>query len=160
MNVRILAVVALLVPALTGCPRATLDLEVPGLADITGSRLSDEEQIARVLDDVHRGMESRRIYKVLAHVSKNYYDEEGRDYAAIQAYLNRLFSEYRDIRITRARPQVFVQGNRARALETFGTNAAGAGPGADRMLSLQGQVTVYFEKIGGTWQIVQWGTIR
>jgi len=153
-----LAVSLLFVALLTGgCPKGGSPIDIPG---ITGPKMSDTEQIVDVLDDVHRGIENKRIYKVLAHVSKNYYDKEGRDYTAIQAYLNRLFKDYRDIRITRTRPRVIVQGDRARAVETFGTRAKSTNPTSRRAINLQGQVTVYLEKTGDTWQIVEWGAIQ
>jgi hypothetical protein len=145
----------LVMVAVSGC-RGTAPVEIPG---ITGPKLTDEEQILSVLDDVHRGMESRRIFKVLAHVSRSYRDAEGRDYEAIQLYLNTLFKRYRELNITRVRPKIVVQGTRARATETFGTIAVPFDPD-DREIDLHGQVDVYLEKIGDTWQITEWGSIR
>jgi len=119
--------------------------------------MSDEEQIVRVLDDVHRGMQSRKIYKVLAHVSRTYADAEGRDYNGMQVYLNDLFKSYKEISITRVQPQVYVEGNRARAVETFGTRAEPFNANENPPMILQGQMNVYLEKSGSTWQIVEWG---
>ena len=152
-----LIVLLVVLAALTGCQKGT---NIPGLrelSELSGLAPSDEERIAAVLDDVHRGIEKAKIYKVLAHVSRQYHDEEGRDYAALEAHLNRLFKEYRVITITRVVPDIAVQGNRARAVETFGTRAEPANPKVDAPIDLQGQVTVYFEKTGGQWQIVEWG---
>lgn len=133
------------------------DVELPYL---TNSSVSDEQEIARILDDVQRGMETKRIYKVLAHVSRNYQDAEGRDYDDIVAYLQAIFKRYRDIQITRIPPKVLVQGDRARAIETFGTIANSQDASADIPIHLQGQVRVYFEKAGDRWLITEWGVLR
>ncbi len=138
---------------LSGCGQE-LPVDIPGL---TSSKISDEEQILRVLEDVHRGMQSRKIYKVLAHVSRTYTDAEGRDYNGLQNYLKDLFKNYKEIQITRVQPRVTVQGNRARAVETFGTRAEPFNPNAHPPIVLEGQMNVYLEKMGGRWQIVEWG---
>ena len=140
-----------------GCQQATRAIDMTGL---TGPRLTDEEQIAVILNEVHRGMEEQRIFRVLAHVSKSYEDQEGRDYEGIQQYLRELFRDYRDIRITRPRPRIMVQGRRARVVETFGTEARPRNPDADRPINMHGQVIVYFEKTGDTWQIIEWGPLQ
>jgi hypothetical protein len=138
-----------------GC-QTGLPVDIPGL---TTSRYTDEEQIANTLDDVHRGMQTRSIYKVLAHVSRSYRDAEGRDYDALQQSLGDFFKRYRDIRITRVPPSVLVHGDRARAVETFGTTAK---PMDDRDLELfvQGQVTVYLERVDGRWKILEWSRLH
>lgn len=127
---------------------------------ITGLKMSDEERIAFVLEDVQRGMEGRRLYQVLAHVSRNYKDREGRDYAGLSRDLNTLLRNYRDIRITRATPQIQVQGNRARVVDTFGTSAEASDPLEYPPVNLQGQVVILLERYGDTWQIVEWGPIN
>jgi len=138
----------------TGCGESLP--QIPGL----GGRASDEEQIATVLNDVQRGMEARKIYKVLAHVSRNYLDEEGRDYEAIREYLSGIVKAYREIRITRTSPKILVQGDRARAIESFGTVAEPADQDETPAINLQGQVAVYLERVDGAWQIVEWGPIH
>jgi hypothetical protein len=141
--------------AFAGCLK-DIPVEIPL---ITQPRVSDEEQIVSVLDDVNRGLEARRIYRVLAHVSRTYRDDEGRDYAALQDYLNELFRNYKQINVTRVRPRVIVQGDRARAVETFGTRAEPYNPNAYRQIDLHGQMNVYLEKIEGEWKIVEWGRV-
>ncbi len=126
---------------------------------ITGGKLSDEEKIALVLDDVQRGIEGRRVYQALAHVSRGYHDREGRDYAALQDDLNILMRHYRDIRITRTPPRILVQGDRARVVDTFGATAEAADPLEYPPINLQGQVIIIMERFGDTWQIVEWGPI-
>jgi hypothetical protein len=142
----------------TGCAN-TFGIRVPGLEQMgqaTGLAPTDEEKIVTVLNDVHEGMQNRQIYKVLANVSRNYYDSEGRDYNALQASLSEFFKRYRAIRITRVTPRVQVQGDQARAVETFGTIAEPSDPNAEPPINLQGQVAVTLEKVGGRWQIVEW----
>lgn len=138
-------------------PRGCLNkipVDIPG---VTTQGPSDEEQINNVLDDVHRGMQARRVYKVLAHVSKTYLDDDGRDYAAIERYLTELFRGYKVIEITRVRPKVIVQGDSARAMETFGTRAEPFNAGENRPIELRGRMNIYLEKINGKWMIVEWG---
>lgn len=127
---------------------------------IGAGKLSDEEQIALVLDDVHQGLESGRIFKVLSHVSRGYRDAEGRDYDALQSYLGEIMRAYRTVRVTRARPQIVVQGDRARVLETFGTVAHPVDPEQYPLVNLQGQVPVFLERINNRWYIVEWGALR
>ncbi|HDP35485.1 MAG TPA: hypothetical protein ENN29_10295 [Candidatus Hydrogenedentes bacterium] len=129
------------------------------LGRITGSKLSDEEKIALVLEDVQRGMEGRRIYQVLAHVSRSYKDREGRDYEKLREDLNTLLRNYRAIKITRTPPRIRVQGDRARVIDTFGAIAESASPIEYPPMNLQGQVIIMMERFGDTWQIVEWGPI-
>lgn len=134
-----------------------LDVELPALPI---NRTSDEQQISGILSDVQAGMQTKRIYKVLAHVSRGYKDAEGRDYNGLREYLSEIFRSYRVIKITRTNPRVVVEGDQARAIETFGTIAeplelAGAPP-----INLQGRVSVYFERVMNRWMIVEWGTIQ
>lgn len=143
--------------------RSPLPVNLPGVPDIPGittARLSDAEQIAAVMDDVHRGMQSRSIYKVLAHVSRNYRDAEGRDYDALQRDLGEFFKRYRDVRITRVSPNVLVQGDQARVIETFGTTAKPVDGDRDIELFIQGQVTATMERVDGKWKIVEWSRLH
>lgn len=151
---RLLILVLLVAVCAAGCN--TVDVGLPML----GGKATDEEQIAALLNDVHKGMESRRIYKVLAHVSSNYYDGAGRDHEAIREYLSEIMRKYREIRITRTRPRIVVHGARARAFEAFGTIAEPFDMTDDPPLNLQGQVSVYLEKENGVWKIVEWGELH
>jgi hypothetical protein len=141
---------------LTGCPKS-LPMDIPG---VSGNRMSDEEQISLLLDDVQTGMESGKIYKILAHVSQSYHDEEGRDFEAIRNYLSEILRAYRDIKVTRAPPRIVVQGDRARAMETFGTVAEPLNTAEYPPINLQGQVPVYLERVNGKWYVTEWGTLR
>ncbi|NIA14168.1 MAG: hypothetical protein GWP08_08805 [Nitrospiraceae bacterium] len=152
--------VAVAVLAAGGCAKKLGD--VPGLRElgrISGLTPTDEEVVAAVLQDVQRGMESQKIFKVLSHVSQNYQDEEGRDYAAVEAGLRSIFKKYREIKITRATPRIAIDGDRARAVETFGAVAEPQNRVTEPPVNIQGQTTVELVRIDGQWLIVKWGKI-
>ncbi len=130
-----------------------------GLDRITGGGMTDEEKIAVVLDDVRRGMESKRVYHVLSRVSKNYRDREGRNYDGLRDYLNTLMDNYKDIRITRTPPKIQVRDGYARVVESFGTRAESTNPTQYPPINLQGQMVILMEKNGGEWQILEWGPV-
>ena len=129
------------------------------IGQMTGLTLSDEEKITQVLEDVQRGMENRRVYQVLAHVSRAYRDRSNRDYNELSKDLNFLMRNYRNIRVTRATPRIQVQGNRATVIDTFGTNADAVDAHTNPPVSLQGQVVILMERYKDTWQILEWGPI-
>ncbi len=139
-----------------GCQKTLGGISIPGLG---AARPSDEEQIAMVLNDVQAGLQSRKVFKVLANVSENYRDQDGRNYEGIRSYVQTMMKNYRAVRVTRARPRIVVNGDRARAIEAFGTIAepfdAGGVP-----INLQGHVSVYLERTGGVWKIVEWGRLQ
>lgn len=139
---------------LAGCGGGGVNLNIPGLSQ----QATDEEQIMKVLGAVHLGMETRKVGKIMAHVSPDYLDQEGRDYEGIRKYLNQIMNNYREIDINRAAPRIAVQGDRARVLEAFGTLGE---PGNARTppITLQGQVSVYLERTDKGWKIVEWGAI-
>lgn len=139
--------------AVAGCQTS---LPIPGM----GGKVSDADQVAAVLDDVHRGMQARKANKVMSHVSSEYLDAQGRDYAAIDAYVRHICQSYRDIRITRAVPQIQVQDGEARALEAFGTVAFPGDPDRDPSVNVQGQVMVDLRRENGAWKIVAWGPLQ
>ncbi|MBI2432519.1 MAG: hypothetical protein HYV26_06580 [Candidatus Hydrogenedentes bacterium] len=141
--------------ALAAC-QSDLGVELPALSL---PRATDEEQIALVLNDVQTGMQTKRIFKVLAHVSRSYRDGEGRDYDGIRNYLSEIFRAYRTIKITRTNPRIVVEGDRARAIETFGTIAEPMETSTLPPINLQGQVSVYLERAKDTWLIVEWGPL-
>jgi hypothetical protein len=142
-----------------GCASIDVPLELPISMNRAPAGASDEQHILWVLADVEEGIESQRVYKVLAHVSKRYRDAEGRDYEDIQKYVNRLFKTYWDLRITRSRPRVTVRGARARVVEGFETQGRPTDPN-DEALYLHGQITVFLEKQGDAWKIIEWGALQ
>lgn len=129
-------------------------LEIPGL----GRKLSDEDQISAILDKVHRGMETKKVYQIMPHVSQDYMDLEGRDYEGIRTYLNQIMKNYRAIVINRTPPTILVEGDRARAVEAFGTQTE-SGNSSTPPLNLQGHVSIYLQREAGGWKIVEWGSI-
>lgn len=159
MHVRVLLTLGLAV-ALGGCPSSTPTFEIPSIPGVTTGRVDERDRVTEVLDDIHRGVEQRRVFKVLAHLSRTYFDEQGRDYDTMRNLITMWLNDYRGIRVTRPRPRVVVQGDRARAVETFGLQAEPANPADDRLVALQGQVTVHLERMGNTWQVVSVGPVQ
>jgi len=141
--------------ALTACQSGPLDI-----SSIAASRMSDEERVAAVLDDVQRGLHAHRIYKVLAHVSRSYFDSQGRDYAALQALLTSAFEKYAEITVKRVRPRIVVTDGRAQAFETFALSAEPTEPAVDPPIEWHGRVTIYLELVGNAWKIVEVGPIH
>ena len=139
---------------LAGCAGGVVNLDIPGLP----GKPSDEEQIAKVLSDVHLGMETKKVSRIMRHVSPNYLDEEGRNADGIRAYLDRIMNNYREIEIDRSSPRIVVQGDRARAIEAFGTSGKPDNSNTPPV-TLQGQVSVYLERTEEGWKIVEWGSI-
>jgi hypothetical protein len=162
MRVLVLLAALLAFGAILGGCASTAPAKTPVLAKLgeaTGLQPGEDEQIAAVLDDVQAGMQTRRIFKVLAHVSRSYHDDEGRDYEAIEAYLNEVFRKYPVIRITRVVPRIIIQADQAQAVETFGTVAEPQDPKIEPPINLQGRVTVHLVKVGGEWQIIEWSRL-
>ena len=96
---------------------------------------------------------------MLAHVSRTYQDDEGRDYAQLEHYISELFRNYKEIEITRVRPRVLVQGDAARAIETFGSRAVPFNENEHRPLEVHGQMNIYLQRFGNEWKIVEWGRV-
>ncbi len=145
--------------ALSGCQSDLVTLfPVDEGRAVVGVR-PDDEQVAMVMDDVWRGMETRRIYQVLANVSRSYRDAEGRDYKRVEAYLNDAFARYKTIRIRRVPPRVVVEGDLATVVESFGTWGDPIKVGVDPVVSIQGQVTARLQREGGRWKIVEWSNL-
>ncbi len=138
--------------AVLGC-ETPMRIEAPPLA---GLRATQEDQINAVLNDVQRGLENRQLYRVLAHVSPNYRDGNGHTYDDLPPRFNALFERYRSIQIRRTRPRIFVLGDYAHAVETFGTNAEPRDTMEHSPLNIEGSVVVYFERVGNRWMITSW----
>lgn len=158
MRRALLPIAVLILLTAAGCPGTFMGKRLPGIKLVGPA--TDEEQIAAILNDVREGMETHRVYKIFAHVSENYADQEGRNYAQIRDYIQGVLKTYRSIRVTRARPRILVEGDRARALEAFGTIAEPYDADKGLPINLQGQVAVYLERTGGVWKIVEWGRLQ
>lgn len=139
---------------LSSCSGGGVNIDIPGLS----GKPSDEEQIAKILNDVHLGMETKKVGRIMRHVSPNYQDEEGRNAEGIRDYLDRIMNNYREIKINRSTPSITVQGDRARVIEVFGTRGE---PDNSQTppVTLQGQASVYLERTDQGWKIVEWGSI-
>ncbi len=148
--------VLLITTLCTGSCLSNLPVDIPG---VTTPGPTDEQQIVSLLEDVHRGMQSRRVFKVLAHVSRTYRDDSGRDYDMLEQYLTELFRNYKLIEVTRVRPKVLVQGDRARAIETFGSRAVPFNDAEHRPIEVHGQMNIYLQRFGNEWKIVEWGRV-
>lgn len=157
MRMRVAGASLAVLMVISGCAATGATLTtLPGV----GGKATDEQQIAALLNDVHKGMEGKKVFKVLAHVSKAYRDTEGRDYDAMRKYLADIMKGYRSIRITRTPPRILVQGKRARAVETFGTVAETFEPQDNPPINLQGTVMVYLQREPEGWKIVEWGALH
>ena len=129
------------------------------LSRLAGGGVSDEQKIARVLADVAQGMETKRVYQVLSHVSQRYHDREGRDCEALRQYVAAILDNYKTIHVTRTPSRLQVQGDRARVVDTFGTLAQPNDLKEYPIIDLQGRVVVLLERSGDTWQILEWGPL-
>jgi len=84
---------------------------------------AQRQAIARVLDEVHQGIEKKKIFAVLGNVSAAYADEAGRNQDRVREELKAFFSSWRTVRVTRTNPRLKVEGNEAMALEAIGVIA-------------------------------------
>ena len=147
----------------TGCKSVPESItNIPGIKQIgqaTGVTLSDAEQVAAVMEDVERGLEARQIFKVLSHVAGNYHDGEGRTYNSLQVYLQDLFKNYKEIRVTRVTPRITIQGTQAKVVDSFGTVAEPFDPSKHQPINVQGQVAITLVKAGNEWVITEWSAL-
>ncbi len=143
--------------SLAGCSHGNTKIAGIALPGLPGMKSNDDAQILAVLSEVQKGMETRRISKIIPHISVDYYDRQGRDYDAIIAYLKEVMKQYRDINLTRGNPRLAVQGNRARVVDVFSMRAQPTLKGLP--VNLQGQVMIYFEKQDNQWKIVEWSPL-
>lgn len=146
--------VLVMVLGVTGC--AGQDLQLDWRPPIPGGRVGAEAQIEAVLAEVQWGMQERRKARVLTHVSRNYRDPAGRSYEDLYAYLDQIFSRYRNIRIQRSRPRILVLGDYAHSVERFTTTAEPTNPERDPRLDTDGEVMAHFRREGGAWKITSW----
>jgi len=135
---------------------STGGIALPGL---TGGA-SDEEQIAAIMNDIETGLETKRVYKVLSYVAESYQDKDGRDYEAVRTFLIDNLKNYREIDITRPPPQIRVQDDQARVIETFGMIGEPFDRNEAPPINLQGTVPVFFQRLDGKWRIVGLGPLQ
>jgi len=140
--------------SVTGC--AGQDLRLDWRPSIPGGRVGAEAEIEAILAEVQWGMQERRKSRVLTHVSRNYRDAADRSYADLYAYLDEIFSRYRNIQIRRSRPRILVLGDHAHSVERFTTTAEPINSEADPPMDFDGEVMAHFRREGGSWKITAW----
>jgi len=141
-----------LVAVAAGCAGGPA-LNVPGVGELRGN---DEQKIGVMLASLHRNVENRRVFGVLAHVSRGYNDRENRHYEQVEELVRNFLREYRSIRITRTPPQVRIEGNRAKVLQPFGLTAEPADIITTSPVNLQGTAVFYLEKMNNEWRIIEY----
>ena len=145
-----------LVMALSMAACAGHDLGLDWRPPIPGGQVGAEAEIETILAEVQWGMQERRKSRVLTHVSRNYRDPAGRGYENLYAYLDEIFSRYRNIQIRRSRPRILVLGDHAHSVERFTTTAEPTNPEADPPMSFDGEVMAHFRREGDAWKITSW----
>lgn len=126
---------------------------------IHGNTPSDREQIIAVLDTVEKMIERKQVKKVMDYVSLEYKDEQNRKYNDIREYLQGIVRDYRVIKITRATPEVQVEGNKATVVDTFGTVAEPYDPVQGVPVNVQGKVVITLQKEPEGWKILSWSPL-
>lgn len=118
------------------------------------SGASQRSEIARVLEDLHDGVDGKKIFKVMAHVSPVYLDQEGRNKAGVQQAVKDFFSQYRRIRVTRTNPRLQFDGDEAVATESIGLIAEPFEM-EQAELNWYGEVKIWLRRSGGSWEITR-----
>ncbi|HOJ69202.1 MAG TPA: nuclear transport factor 2 family protein [Candidatus Hydrogenedentes bacterium] len=153
---RVVLLAAGLLVLVGGCRSISLD-NLPWQSRLM-TAADAEARVRQVMDDVQSGMQRQSLFQVMGHVSPNYRDKAGRDYAGIREYLRQIFANYRNIRIVRTPPKVEIQGQYARVVESFGAMADPVDR-AGLPLNIQGQTVVLLEWTQGSWKILEWGPL-
>ncbi len=120
---------------------------------------SEAEQIVAVLDNVERLIERKQVKKVMDYVSIEYLDEQNRKYNDIREYLQSIVRDYRVIKITRATPEIKIEGNIATVLDTFGTVAEPYDPVQGVPVNVQGKVIITLQRELDGWKIKSWSPL-
>lgn len=135
---------------LAGCATDGMpSLPLPGQ-----SETSQRREIARVLEDLHDGVDGKKIFKVMANISPSYRDEEGRNKAGVQQALKDFFGQYRRIRVTRTNPRLQFEGAEAVATESIGLIAEPFQV-EQAELNWYGEVKIWLRRSGGSWEITR-----
>jgi len=116
-------------------------------------------EIKATLDRLEVLVERKRLEEALDIVSDRYRDQQGRDRDALMRYLQRMFSQYKYINISRGDYfQQFTDDSyrEARVFERFSVVAEPYSPTL-YTLRIDGYVEIYLSKENGGWKIVRWG---
>ncbi len=120
---------------------------------------TEQEKIIAVLETVEKLIERKQVKKVMDYVSLEYRDEQNRKYNDIREYLQSIVRDYRVIRITRATPEIKIEGNIATVIDTFGTIAEPYDPVQGVPVNLQGKVIISLQKEPDGWKIKSWSSL-
>ncbi len=120
---------------------------------------TDQEKIVSVLDTLEKLIERKQVKRVMDHVSIEYRDEQNRKYNDIREYLQSIVRDYRVIRITRATPEIKIEGNTATVLDTFGTIAEPYNSVQGVPVNVQGKVIITLQKEPDGWKIKSWSPL-
>lgn len=117
-----------------------------------------EQAVAKVMNRLADDIAHRRTPRVLSVISDAYKDESGRDYAAIQQYIETQFRNYSTITVKRISPRITIQGKEARVVETLGLRGEPENVQKVAPISFEGTIAVTLREVEGTWLItkVQW----
>lgn len=142
--------------AVAGC--GTTIYEVPGVREIgkiAGHKGTAEEQVTAVLNDIARSIETRKVDRILAHISPKYADGWGRNRSAVEEYIRDTFRKYWTIKVTRVAPAVKTEGEQAQVVETFGVAAEPRDTAKEPPVNMEGRLAVRLERVDGKWMIVE-----
>ncbi|MCX8065456.1 MAG: hypothetical protein N3G21_09845 [Candidatus Hydrogenedentes bacterium] len=131
-------------------------IEIPIISSLGQS---DEQKIVSILDTLERAIEEKKIKTAMRYISTDYRDEQGRDYNQLREVLQKLARDYRSIKITRATPEMHIEGNNAVVIDTFGTYAEPFDPVQGSPINLQGKVVINMRKEPEGWKIISWGSM-
>lgn len=120
---------------------------------------TEQEKITTVLDTVEKLIERKQVKKVMDYISLEYRDEQNRKYNDIREYLQSIVRDYRVIRITRAAPEIKIEGNNATVIDTFGTVAEPYDPVQGIPVNVQGKVIISLQKEPDGWKIKSWSSL-
>ncbi|MGC8738817.1 MAG: hypothetical protein ACP5UA_09260 [Candidatus Hydrogenedens sp.] len=120
---------------------------------------TEQEKIATILDTVEKLIERKQVKKIMVYVSLEYRDEQNRKYNDIREYLQSIVRDYRVIRITRATPDIKIDGNTATVIDTFGTVAEPYDPVQGVPVNVQGKVIISLQKEPDGWKIKSWSPL-
>lgn len=119
---------------------------------LTRPRLSDAEQIGLVVDQIKAGLEKKSPREVLTHISADYHDSEGINYARAKFLASRLLREPEQIEINILNYTGPVIAQDLAELKLT-VNASALSSGA-RVAQVSGEVKLTFRKERKGWKVL------
>ena len=131
-----LLIILFLIPLFSACPKDT-----------------EESKVRKVLAEVQRAAEEKKISRVLDHISKSYRDPQGNDYDGIKGILAFYFFRHQRVSVFIPNVDVAVTGSASQAV--FQAVMNGRGTGGDILPEALGvyNFEVHLSKEDGTWKI-------